>query len=403
MRLNGAYLRGSALPAAVAASIVLTVGMLGLLMLWERERMAELCGRRQRQAEADVRSALALYRLYPTNERILSPEGYTLYDTLPRSMVRIRRENWGLYETVYIVSCDSLARLCVIAGAAPDSDLALWYADSRAALNIAGSTRLRGIASLPQNGAVYGRVGQDCYDGEPIPDNRIRQSSPLLPAPDTVAEARLRELFARRPSKEPVRKNCHNPFSGNTTLYFHSNGEIAADCRLSGHIVVTGERIRIDSQARLDNIIICARTVTVAAGARIAVQIIASDTVVVEPRAAMLYPSGLYAGHHVQLDEDATIDGYVIVRDTVRRERPSASYRQAPTARLRGLLYVEGTAEVRGYVTGCAYLRSAAYFSEEGYYKDMLYDARLRPNPLTAHPLWIAGAHSRRKEAVCVD
>ena len=84
------------------------------------------------------------------------------------------------------------------------------------------------------------------------------------------------------------------------------------------------------------------------------------------------------------------MNGYAIVRDTVRRKQVTASYRQSRTARLRGLLWVDGVAQVQGVVSGCAVLRQAAYFSPQGYYKDMLYDVALLEIPVSARALWLA-------------
>lgn len=124
----------------------------------------------------------------------------------------------------------------------------------------------------------------------------------------------------------------------------------------------------------------------------------------VEPGVVMEYPSGLYAGEYAELGEGATLDGYVIVRDTARRTRVTANYRQSRTARLRGMLYVDGVAQVQGVLCGRALLRRAVYFSPEGYYEDMVYDLTLLENPLTGHPRWLAAdKRERRKEVVCVD
>ncbi|MFQ8756571.1 MAG: hypothetical protein ACLR9A_04740 [Alistipes putredinis] len=149
---------------------------------------------------------------------------------------------------------------------------------------------------------------------------------------------------------------------------------------------------------------VCARKITVGSGARIAAQLFARDTVVVEPCAVLEYPSGIYAGRYAELGDRATADGYVIVRDTVRHKKMAASYRQSRTARVRGLLHADGAAQVQGIVAGCAELRQAVYFSPQGYYKDMLYDVTLLENSATAQPLWHGGAEAvRRKEAVCVE
>ena len=168
--------------------------------------------------------------------------------------------------------------------------------------------------------------------------------------------------------------------------------------------MLAADELRIDSTCRLEHLLVCARKITVGSGARIAAQLFARDTVVVEPRAVLEYPSGICAGRYAELGHRATADGYVIVRDTVRHRKMTASYRQSRTARVRGLLYADGAAHVQGIVAGRAELRQAVYFSPQGYYKDMLYDVALLENPATAQPLWHDGADTlRRKETVCVD
>ena len=177
------------------------------------------------------------------------------------------------------------------------------------------------------------------------------------------------------------------------------NAEIG-DCSLRGRVVLYGDELRIDSACRLENVLVCARKITVGSGARIAAQLFARDTVVVEPCAVLEYPSGIYAGRYAELGDRATADGYVIVRDTVRHKKMAASYRQSRTARLRGLLWIDGVAQVQGIVSGRVILRQAAYFSPQGYYKDLLYDFTLLENPVTAQPLWLPAV--RRKETACV-
>ena len=112
------------------------------------------------------------------------------------------------------------------------------------------------------------------------------------------------------------------------------------------------------------------------------------------------YPSGVYAGMYAEIDDRASVNGYAIVRDTVVRKKVSANYRQSRTARLRGLLWIDGVAQVQGIVSGRVILRQAAYFSPQGYYKDLLYDFTLLENPVTAQPLWLPAV--RRKETACV-
>ena len=151
----------------------------------------------------------------------------------------------------------------------------------------------------------------------------------------------------------------------------------------------------------MEHLLICARKITVGSGARITAQLFARDTAVIEPRAVLEYPSGVYACRYAEVGAHGAVNGYVIVRDTVARKKVTANYLQSRTARVRGLLYVDGIAQVQGIVAGRAVLRQAVYFSPQGYYKDMLYDVTVLENPVTAQPLWLPAA--RRKEAACVE
>lgn len=402
MKSPESYLRGSVLPTAVVVSVLMLTGMLGLYALWEHETLLFARSCRLRQARADVESAYALYCLHPGAEEPVHPGGYRLYDSLPLSRVLVKVRPWGLYDAVTVVTSDSLLRICRLLGARPDAGNTLCYADSRSAVTLAGKTELSGLLSLPQNGLIYGRVGADFFRGREIPRTAIRRSEGAIPAPDKEAEARIGALFADAPQTpdDVLPDSLLCSFLRDSSVFRLGNAEIGG-CALRGRIVLYGDELRIDSTCRIGHLLICARKITVGRGARITAQLFARDTVVVEPRAVLEYPSGIYAGQYAEIGGRAEVNGYAIVRDTVRRKKVTASYRQSRTARLRGLLWVDGVAQVQGVVSGCAVLRQAVYFSPQGYYKDMLYDVALLENPVTARPLWLAS--ERRKEAACVE
>ena len=249
-------------------------------------------------------------------------------------------------------------------------------------------------------------MGAEFYRGEEVPRTAIRSSAAMLPAPSAAVAARIGALFAfaqQLPAAGDLPDSLGISFRDPTVALRLGTAEIGG-CTLRGRIVLAADELRIDSACRLENVLVCARKVTVGSGARIAAQLFARDTVVVEPCAVLEYPSGICAGRYAELGDRATADGYVIVRDTVRHKKMAASYRQSRTARVRGLLHADGAAQVQGIVAGCAELRQVVYFSPQGYYKDMLYDLTLLENPATAQPLWYGGAEAvRRKEAVCVE
>ena len=396
------YLRGAVLPTVVVITLVMLTAILGLLALWEQEQHLFARAQRLRQARADVESAMTLYRLHPDDEPLMDSGGYRLYDSLPRSRVFVRREAWGLYELLHVAATDSLATTCRIVGLASEPRATLRYANNRAAVTLAGNTLLQGVLRLPQRGLVYGRMGADFYRGAPVPREAVKTSAPGLPAPEPEALRRIERLLAASGSRK-VPDSLGVSFRDSMVVLQLGTAELGG-CTLRGRILLAGDEVRIDSTCRMEQLLVAARKITVGRGTRISAQLFARDTLVVEPRAALEYPSGVWSGRYAELSDRATVDGYVVVRDTAMHRKTTAAYRQARTARVRGMLFVDGIAQVQGIVAGQMLLKQAVYFSPQGYYKDMLYDVALLENAATAQPLWLAGSASqRRKEVVCVD
>lgn len=392
-----------ALPTAVAASLVLLAAMFGLLALQEQRTILQARTDGLRQVRADVESAYAVYELHA--DEVSAGTAFRLFDSLPRSQVRIRREPWGLYELVHVAAADSLVVACRLYGIEPDARQTLCCADDRGAMTLAGNTVLEGLLRLPRNGIVYGRIGADAYRGPEIAPSRIRRSARTLPVPAAAAVARADSLSYGITATTVMAAACDLDvsFRDAGTVGMRIFADEIADRRLRGRIVLAADRIRIDSTCRFEHIIVVARNIAVGSGARISAQLFARDTLVVEERAVLEYPSGLFSKRYIELGEHSVVNGYAIVSNASRPDIRSANYRQERTAKLRGLLWVDGTAHVQGVIAGSAVLSQVVYFSPEGYYRNMLYDLTLLENPITAQPLWTSVAGMRRKEAARVE
>lgn len=402
MRIKHTYLSGSALPTVVVVSVVMLTMLLGLLMLWEHEELLFARMRRLRQARADIESAYTIYGLHPENEELTPANGYLLYDSLPLSRIYVKPQPWGLYEAVSVTTADSLICTCRLFGAVPEPGKTLFYADNRSALTLTGHTELRGTLQLPQNGLIYGRIGSDFFSGAQVARIAIKQSESALPAPTAATKKRIHHILTDTAHTfAQLADSVYHSFKNDSTLFLRLGNVEIGNCTLRGKIIVYADELRIDASCRIEHALIHARKITVGNDIRIRAQLFATDTVLIEPGAVLEYPSGIYAQQYVDIREKASVDGYVIVCDTVVRKKPSANYRQDRTACVRGLLYVDGVAQVQGIVSGRTILRQATYFSPQGYYKDMLYDAALLENAVTAQPLWLKAA--QRKEVVCVD
>lgn len=401
---NGFCLSGSVLPTVLAVSVIILAGLAGLLALWEHERLLFAHQSRLRQSRADIESAYALYRLHPDRTELTDSIGYLLYDSVPSSKVRIMVRAWGLYELVEVSTADSLARAGRIFGVESDGQYTLYYPDNRSSVMLAGKTFLHGRLHLPENGLTYGRIESDFFCGEEISSTAIRRSEATMPAVNPDAKDCITRLFATAPDSYSLEfsDSLSISFLHDQTAVFRVGNVEVGNNLLRGNAVLYADELRIDSTCRIENLLICGRKIIVGRGARITAQIFAQDTVLVEPRAELDYPSGIYSQGYAEVGAKAVVNGYIIVCDTVRREPMTANYRQSRTARVRGLIWVDGTAEIQGIVAGSMITRQAAYFSE-GYYLDCFYQTTLLENPQTAHPVWVAAQTVRRKEAVCVN
>ncbi|MEG0499684.1 MAG: hypothetical protein RR550_01005 [Rikenellaceae bacterium] len=119
-------------------------------------------------------------------------------------------------------------------------------------------------------------------------------------------------------------------------------------------------------------------------------QIFATDTVIIEENVIMKYPSGIYVKNgYVEIRDSSQVNGYVIV---------TGRYKQFPTAKVRGTLYVDGIAQLQGIISGKIYAKECTYYSPEGIYTNTIYNLTAIENHEIASPILIKNVqhHERR-------
>ncbi len=403
--ISRASLLGSILPIAIVASLIMLIALSGLLLIWERGKLIYLQGQRYKQANADVESAYVLYRLHPDDKELTAKEGYCLSNSRPYSLVRVYREQWGLYEAVRVETADSLAIACRLLGLEPDMRYTLYYLDNRQSVTLAGRTELQGILYLPQNGVKYGRIGSENFSGRKISDQAIQYSRKDFPTLDSNVLNCFDSLWARERFLIPTRtpNKLVKPFYLGATEFIRIDDSEIYDCILKGRIILYADSIYIDSSCCIENLIIVARKIVVGKGTHISAQLFARDTVIVESNAELSYPSGVWCTKYIELQEQSEVNGYVMICTAKQQDQLSICYRQARMARLRGLLWVNGAAQVQGIIAGCVVIGRAIYYTTQGYYKDMFCDFTLLENSEFGLPIGVGLSTMRRKEVAWVE
>lgn len=394
-------LEAKVLPTAIVISTLMLL-MVGVLMsLWEFDFMFFTRISRLRENRANIESAYTLYKNHP--EILYSADSDTTWKLYEQesSIVTMKRSLWGLYDWVS-VSNGSVHQSRLL-GSESDTSYTFYYADNRSPLTIAGETHLRGKAALPAHGLIYGTLGSVFFSGEELLPERMLQSDGALPSPSPAPSslANIRNLFGLEGGERLPADSIFISFNDPSALMFRVEQDLPPHTSLSGRIILVADHVRIDSSCRLNNIILVGQSIRIGKNFRGRAQFFATDSILLDQGVTLEEPSGVYAEKYLEIGADSRINGYAIISPQERIAFSRLNYKQSRSSKIRGMLYCDGVSQIQGIVSGSAYIRQAAYFSKEGYYRDIIYDASILENFYTPFPIWLS-EQARRKEALCL-
>lgn len=389
-------LRGNVLPTVMVVAALMMLTVLAVMSLWEMDTQLFVRNSHIKARRADLASAFVIYEELPGIYSEDKP--FTVFKEDPLSEVAFERRPWGIYEVMTAASVHAGIRESAIIGLRPDSGTGLYYADNNSSLTLTGNTNIHGTLHGPKNGIIYGQMKSVFFNGERLPQNRIKTAGKTLPVPASPPKkevAALLELSAHTGYPQPP-DSLSVSFAGDSTAVFNIPCGLMEFYTLSGNIVLVGDKIKIGASNAFGDILVAGRSITIEKGFRGTLQVFARDSLVLENDVRLEYPSGLYSGNYMEIAGGSVVGGYAIVcaRDKDIRK---PNYKQARTAKVRGFLYVDGNAQLQGIVSGPAYLSRTVYYSAEGYYKDILYDASVLGNEEMALPLWLSAEDKRKK------
>jgi hypothetical protein len=350
--------------------VLITLLVLFALALFSLDSLFYAVYHDGKQLRDDFNSAFVLY----CNDSTLTASGvdvpatHRLYADRPASDFRIEVEPWGLYERVDVRFGN--ARSVRLLGRVQDSpyEAALWLCNREIALSFAGTTETVGTVYLPFNGINYIEVEGRPFSGKMLHEADVRLSEKELPPVDSTVIARMDKLL-----KEAVT-----------------------------------DRLTLSNAHPLVDTLIAGRTVIIEDGFTGALQIVASDTVIIGEHVHLRYPSGIYLKNekvkpYLRLGAHSSLEGYAVLFDGNDRTPSSGlevacNYHQDTDAFFRGLLYVDGIADVRGTVRGGIYLKECYYLPPDGLYAGTLCNVRIERDSTVAYPLLLKGCEYRRRE-----
>lgn len=378
--------------ASLVVSTLMVMAVFAVVGLLEIDDLTVHHHQSGKQQAKYLESACVVYEHFPElfeNDR----EGLScrLHSQTAASDVHLSTKEWGLYDLVLIENHDrTRSRMCLF-GKKNDgeSKTALYYPNRNGSLNITRRTALQGNVYIPAGGILY-----TAFTGQAVPQDRIRRSDEELPPVGEKDRRRIDRLF--NPDADVLPENDlsknFNSFTDQPEYLVLKDSSVLMHYSASGNFVIRGDGyLEIDKSCRLQDVLVVAGTVRIKSGFRGCAQLFARDSIIVEDNVTLLYPSGLYlyeGGRErcVTAGEKCEINGYVIVGKNREENRQYVNYRQSESAVVRGLVYIDGVAQIEGIVHGSLYATRLLAYTDQGQISNTLRDAAVLYGEITAFP-----------------
>jgi hypothetical protein len=334
---------------------------------------------------------------------------FVLFEGNDLSQIFINSRQWGLYEIITISNHDKTISETRMIGLKPEQPpYTLYYSGNNSPLFLAGNTTIEGYIKLPPNGFKYTQMQSRFFSGKEIDISKAGTSEKELPVPDKKLIEYLDSLLVLKQTISETTgfsDSLINKFSNSQTVIIATQKEVLKNRLLKGNILLMADELKIEASAQLEDIVIVANKIIVEDRFKGTVQLLAKDSVILKKNVTLLYPSGIYlypgnSKRYLSLSDSCNVEGYVIIGGNEEVNSTNANYVQSINSAVRGLLYVNGIAQLQGTVTGMVILKQAVFYSKEGYYDNTILDATVRDSCALANPLWLYGNKFHLKKEV---
>lgn len=398
------YLKGNVLPAVLVIGTVMLLGVLICIDLYDMKWRLTAGNYAELQRSAWVESGVLLYR---TDSTLWdkSSEGYSikLFEDSEQSSLKLTRRNWGLYEIVSVETYDKkLQRQCIMGyNVDTTSVAALYMCDNNQALTLTGNSNLKGLAYLPASGVLYDQIASSFYSGRNLDHACMRRSSTDLPICDTPMLSELLELKNSRQVKTLNETSLKVSFKEDT--HYIKTDEIYGGSIKGNVIVYSDDCIDLYSTTYVEDALLFAPKIKIHDGFRGSLQIISSDSVIIGSDVVLNYPSGIFfpegkSESYIEIGIKSQLNGYVVFcqKEKSDEEKFSPHYFQNDSTRVRGLVWIDGVSQIHGSISGSLYCTNLNYYTPEGFYQNVLHNAKIYGTNAMAYPLWLKSDNKKK-------
>ncbi|MGN6645740.1 MAG: hypothetical protein ACTHJT_04340 [Cytophaga sp.] len=314
--------------------------------------------------------------------------------------VHIKANYWGLFTMFSLETFaphDTLRRAFLKGRDLPQlCRSAIYLQDRDRPLAVSGITKIKGFCYLPGAGAKKTFVEDDSYHGDTIIFGKVERSSRYMPGVDSVCYDYLNKLadgvFPAGMVITELSEYVHNSFFNPTAFININGGGYLNRANIQGNVFLYASGpLTIAASCKLKDVIIVAPSVKIENGFKGNLQVIAWDSVVVQPACELTYPSAIvllkkkYKDKPViRIESGALVEGLLISwQDQDDQKRTLVTIEKNAT--LKGQVLTNGMACIKGTVNGNVTAYSFYYESKTTQYDNLLLGATIDYTALSKH------------------
>jgi len=393
-------LRANSLLTTVVIATVIAMICSSLLLLAYVDFDTVRIERTHARLQRNLRSAIDLCLADTAILHSGSPDTLDLFTQGSDSAI-IRKENWGLFNSscVTVMSHGKTKTKCFLSGPVTDTplDACLYLAQHDIPLYVSGTTLLTGDAYLPRAGIQSSYVDQQGFASDK-PLSGATKTSHNLPAVDQSLITYLRRLDSTGITAFPP-DSLDQSFLDTAAIFHTRSPLILSSGSLRGHIlIISDSSISVAATARLENVLLLAPSVTLESGFSGAIQVIATDSLVLRNGCRLAYPSclvlikapGATFQPTLRIGDSSTLSGAIVSLAPDPNDRIKTYVETGRHTIITGYLYGSGFVALKGEVQGEVLTDYFLHRSATSVLQNFLVDAFIDRTKLSA---WFVGPH----------
>lgn len=290
--------------------------------------------------------------------------------------------SWGVFnilKTKTIFKEDTLQRVFMI-GQRNRKRPSIYLANNGKTLRLTGEASIKGNIFVPEGKLETGYIGSNSYKKLNFKGGVINRSEIRLPNIDLKPFEEEQSLNLISIDTLPPGSEIYNEFE-NKTLQLYSEKKMISNITLKGNIMlVIKDSVIINPSCKFEDIIITGSKITFSSGFKGSMQVFATESVKLESKVMLTYPSALFLKNNddkdikVHLDRGSQIVGGIVIEDKEYVGNTTRMLILESGSRVIGDIYCNGSVDLKGKIIGSLYadrfyLKTAAG-THENYIKD---------------------------------